>query len=236
MSKSGKLVLDIVVGAVIPIFILDRMSGTLGSVPAYLLAALIPVAYVLADTLLITRRFNFITSFTALAALVRGALAFWFVDGALFALKDTAGQVVNAAVFGGSLAIARPLFGFFFTQALNPPTLENRRALTNLMRSGRVAAAIRSATLLVCAEAVLTGAANFALNVNIVTAPFGTELFNSQVAQVNAITRIAFVLTSFAAFGGAFYLAFRAVTEAVGAKDGEELFTDAFWQKLNAPS
>ncbi len=60
--------------------------------PAYLLSALIPVGWVLADLFLLSKRFNFITAFLGLNAIVRGLLAFWFVDGALYALKDTGRQ------------------------------------------------------------------------------------------------------------------------------------------------
>jgi hypothetical protein len=57
----------------------------------------------------------------------------------------------------------------------------------------------------------LEGALNFFLNLSIVVAPFGQEAFNQQVAQVNAITRIALLLPNFVAFGVAFWLVFRAL-------------------------
>ena len=59
----------------------------MGAVPAYLLSALVPVGWVVVDLFFVTKRLNFITAFLGLGALVRGLLAFWFVDGALFALK-----------------------------------------------------------------------------------------------------------------------------------------------------
>ena len=73
MPKSLKLTLDILIGAVAPVVILKYGTAPLGTLPAYLLAALVPVAYVLLDLLLITRRFNFITSYGGLSAIMRGA-------------------------------------------------------------------------------------------------------------------------------------------------------------------
>ena len=44
----------------------------MGAVPAYLLSALIPVGWVLVDLFFLSRRFNFITAFLGLNAIVRG--------------------------------------------------------------------------------------------------------------------------------------------------------------------
>ncbi|MCS6849090.1 MAG: hypothetical protein RMN52_15400, partial [Anaerolineae bacterium] len=71
--------------------------------------------------------------------------------------------------------------------------------------------------------------ANFLLNLNIVTAPFGTETFNSQVAEVNAITRIAFTLASFVVFAVAFYLAYRALFKVLPSEEGKSQFESEFW-------
>ena len=65
-----------------------RGNGRLGAPLAYLTAALIPVGWVALDLLVITRQFNAITAVAGITALGSGVLAFWFVDGVLFALKD----------------------------------------------------------------------------------------------------------------------------------------------------
>jgi hypothetical protein len=124
INRPLKLALDIVLGAVVPILVLSYLSDPLGAVPAYLLSALVPVGWVLADLSLLSGRFNFIAAFLGLNAVVRGLLAFWFVDGALYALKDTAGGILVALVFGGSLLMGRPLLGAFVGQALGPRTTE----------------------------------------------------------------------------------------------------------------
>src|SRR5215216_5485828 len=163
----------------------------MGAVPAYLLSALIPVGWVLADLFLVSRRFNFITAFLGLNAIVRGLLAFWFVDGALYALKDTVGSILIVLVLGGSLVLGRPLLGAFVAQALDPRTPQQEASLEHLFAERPVAR-----TLLIS-----TAAINFVLNLWIVTAPFGTGEFNSQVARVNALTRLTLGVPEFLAMG-----------------------------------
>ena len=57
-------------GAVVPILVLSYLSDPLGAILAYLVSALIPVGWVLVDLLFVTRRFNFITGFLGLSAIV----------------------------------------------------------------------------------------------------------------------------------------------------------------------
>ncbi|MBK8836243.1 MAG: hypothetical protein IPO29_15830 [Anaerolineae bacterium] len=210
-----KLALDIVIGAVIPIWLLENMTEVWGSVPTYLVAALIPVGYVLIDTFFITRRFNVITSFGAAGALLRGALAFWFVDGALFALKDSAGFVLNLLIFGGSLLIGRPVMRFFLVQALGPDSAEKTQALDDVLGLPTVVKAIVLASVLLAAEAVITGVVNYFLNLGIVVAPFGDGLFVKQGVQVIEFTWIAFTICNFAVFGLGFTLIYRALIAAL---------------------
>ncbi|MFN4294463.1 MAG: VC0807 family protein [Thermoflexales bacterium] len=229
MKGWTKLLLDIVMGAVIPILILNNLTRLLGAPIAYVIAALVPVAYVLADTFLISRRFNAITTYVALTAIMNGMLAFWFVDGWRYALKDTAGLIVAVALFFGSLAIGKPMFQFFIAQVLQPDTPKKNSAWRALVAKPEVKRGLITATALIGAMNAALGVANFLLNVNIVTAPFGTDTFNGQVAEVNAITRIAFTLASFAAFAVAFYLAYRALFQVLPSEEGKSQFESEFW-------
>lgn len=230
MSRTLKLILDIAIGAVIPILVLGFLSEPLGAVGAYLLAALIPVGWVALDLALITRQFNFITSYTGLLALVRGLLAFWFVDGWQFALKDTAGGIVACAVMAGSVAAGRPMLQLFWHQGLQPDTPARERALAALTAEGPVRRALATGTLLMLAAMAASSAANFLLNLWIVTAPFGTALFNQQVAQVNAITRVALNIVELLGFAAAFWLLFRAVGRVLGGAGGD----GSFWAAVDA--
>lgn len=188
-------------GAVVPILVLSYLSDPLGAVPAYLLSALVPVVWVLADLSLVSRRFNFITAFLGLNAVVRGLLAFWFVDGALYALKDTVGSILVVLVFGGSLLLGRPLLGAFVAQALGPRTPEQEASLERLFAERPVARALLVGTAGLALLNAATAAINFLLNLRMVGAPFGTGEFNSQVARVNALTRLTLGVPEFVVMG-----------------------------------
>ncbi|CAN5267134.1 hypothetical protein BH18ACT10_BH18ACT10_05720 [soil metagenome] len=211
MSRPTKLVLDILLGAVVPILILAKLTDTLGAVPTYLLAALIPVGWVFVDLFFITRRLNFITGFLGLNAMVRGILAFWFVDGLMYAIKDTTGSVIVVLVFGGSLVVGHPVVRAFAEQSLDPRTPAQESSLQELFRERPVARAMAWGTALLALVNASTGVVNFLLNIRIVTASFGTEAFNTQVAHVNAITRIALGIPEFAAWGIALSLVYYAI-------------------------
>lgn len=233
MKGWTKLALDITIGAVIPVLILNYLTRPLGAPAAYVIAALAPVTYVLADTFFISRRFNAITSYVALSAVMNGVLAFWFVDGALFALKDTASLIVGAVVFAGSLVAGRPIVRYFLIQALNPDTPDRAVRLKQVLDVPSVRRSLFVATMLVLAESIVAGIANYGLNLNLVTAPFGGELFNQQVAQVNAITRLAFPVASMAAFGIGFALVFRAVYAVLPAAENAAQNNGELWAQID---
>ena len=197
ISRSLKLALDVLLGAVVPILVLSYLSKPLGPVPAYLVSALIPVGWVLADLALVSRRFNFITAFLGLNAIARGLLAFWFVDGALYAFKDTVGGILVVLLFGGSLLLGRPLLGAFVAQALDPRTPEQEASLERLFAEPSVARTLLISTAGLTLLNAATAAINFVLNLLMVTAPFGTGEFNSQVARVNALTRLTLGVPEF---------------------------------------
>lgn len=155
-----------------------------------------PVSYALIDTFAISRRFNAITTYVASTAIMNGVLAFWFVDGWQYALKDTAGLIVAAGLFFGSLLLGRPMFEFFAAQVFQPDTQQKERAFRALCTKPVVRQGLIAATVIVGTANLMLGVINFLLNLNIVLAPFGTESFNAQVAQVNAITRVLFPVVS----------------------------------------
>lgn len=229
MPKTVKLALDILIGAVAPVVILKYGTGPLGTLPAYLLAALVPVVWVLLDLLVITRRFNFITSFAGLSAVMRGALAFWYVDGTLFALKDSASYMLAVIVFGGSVLLAKPVTHAIAMQGLSPETPEQERSLEMLLHETPVVRALRQSTLIIAATNLGCGIVNYVINLRMVTAPFGTPAFNDQVANVNAITRIALVVPDMIALYFAFSMMYKAMYSLLppavaGSKD------ENFWE------
>jgi hypothetical protein len=231
MKNAIKTIVDIIMGAVIPILILNRLSGPqqLGPVTAYVVAAMVPVAWVFIDLFFVTKKFNFITSYVGISSIVSGLLAFWFVDGLLFAIKDTIGLLLRVLLFGGSVAIARPILKYFFIQALNPDTPAKERALDGLFGQPSVDRSFVTATWIVVIETALAAAVNFYLNLRMVLASFGTELFNQQVAAVNAITRVALTIPSMIAFAIAMWIMYRAVYQHLPSEEGKSQLESDFW-------
>ncbi|MFY7922973.1 MAG: VC0807 family protein [Gemmatimonas sp.] len=232
MSKSLKLTLDILIGAVAPVLILKYGTAPLGTLPAYLAAALVPVAWVLLDLLVISRRFNFITTYGGASAIMRGALAFWYVDGALFAVKDSASYLLAFLVFGLSALIGRPVTRSIALQGLDPDTAERAGQLQRLLNEASVLRAMKRAGLIIGLTNLGAGLANYLINVRMVTAPFGTPLFNDQVANVNAITRIVLVLPDMLALFFAFSLMYKAMYALLPASSENAPDAGEFWELL----
>jgi hypothetical protein len=233
MKGFTKLALDLIVGALIPVLILNNLTKPLGAPVAYVLAALVPVAYVLIDTFFITRRFNYITSYVALSAILNGVLAFWFVDGWVYALKDTAALAASVVLFFGSAVLGRPFLRFFLAQALTPDTPARGQSLARLMSVRPIHRSLVWATVVVALEQLLACAVNVWLNVTTVTAAFGSEAFNLQVAQVNALTRVAFPIASIVAFGVSFAFVFRAILAQLPHEEGKSQTDSDLWQLID---
>lgn len=236
MKGTTKLLLDILMGAVVPALILNNLSRPLGNITAYVLAAFVPVTYVLIDTFLISRRFNAITTYVALSSIVTGVLVFWFVDGVRYAIKDTVGLLVGVVVFLGSAAIGRPFMRFFgeqmFNQLLSPQTPEQHASVNRLLTQPGVLHSYMLGSIILGAENLVAAVVNFFLNLNMVTAPFDTELFNSQVAQVNTITRIGFSVLGLGAMGVAIWLMYRAVFAVLPRQEGKSQFESELWDLI----
>lgn len=237
MKGTNKLILDIVIGAVIPALILSYLSKPLGNIPAYVLAAFVPVTYVLVDTFFISRKFNVLTSYVALNAIISGILVFWFVDGVRYAFKDTLPLIVSTVIFLGSLLIGKPMMRFFadqiFTQMLNPDSPQKTQAVQQLLGQPSVKSSYVISTLIVAAQNAVLGITNFLLNVNRVTASFNTEAFNLQVAQVNAITRVVFTIVGMLSMMLAIGLIYRAIFKVLPKEEGKSQFESELWDLID---
>ncbi len=230
MSRSLKLGLDFLFGLIIPIIILSRFSDELGNITAYVVSALVPVAWVAVDLFFVTKRFNFITSFLGLNAVVRGALAFWFVDGVAYAFKDSAPSLLWVVVFGASLVFGRPLISAFLEQTFDPRTPEQERSIRTLFDERPVRRALWIGTLAMVVLSTITGVANFFLNLWIVTAQFGTEAFNVQVAQANAIARFAIAIPEALALMVVIGLALKVIYARLPGDPNDK----DFWEQLES--
>ncbi|MFN3265783.1 MAG: VC0807 family protein [Deinococcales bacterium] len=207
------------------------VSDLIGTVPAYVIAALIPVVYIILDTLQ-TRAFNPITTVAASSALIGGALAFLQIDGWAYALKDSYRPIVFALIMGGSLVLGKPFFAIFLQFAMQDVTPERKPLLERLMSAKNVKLGLTQGTAIIAVESLIMATINFFVNLNIVTAKFGTKDFNGMVAQANSVMYLPSTIASFAAFGAAYFLVQRGLTKDFGEK--AQLFDDSMWAALEA--
>lgn len=229
MSKPLKLTLDILIGAVAPVLILKYGTAPMGTLPAYLAAALVPVAWVLLDLFVLTRRFNFISAYGGFGAAMRGALAFWYVDGVLFAFKDSASYLLAVIVFGGSAFLAHPVTRNIALQGLDPDTPEKKASMNRLLTEPTVVRSLKLSALLIGATNLAAGLFNYVINYKMVLAPFGTPAFNDQVANVNAITRIVLVFPDMLGLFFAFSMMYKALYALLPAEEGTDPHAGDFW-------
>jgi hypothetical protein len=223
-----KIILDLVFGAVIPLLILKygTLHLHLPARPAYILAGLIPAAYVVWDVLFYTKRFNAITTLVAITAVTQGGLAFLKVDGWRYALQDSMSAVVMILVFAGTLVAGKPILNYFIVQILEPQTPEEVQLAWTLLRQKPVHRMLVYGTLVLIADHLLRGSLNYYLAVTRVTATFGTDEFNQQKAHVESLTRFLFPAMAIGSMVAAYALVSRAIDHWLGdsADDGGTLF------------
>ena len=228
-SRVPKTVWDLVFTLVIPIMILSPNllgegigiasllgGGTGGNIRAYLLAALIPVGYVLWD-IVFNRNVSPVALIGGAGALVSGALAFWYVDGFWYAVKDSARSYLVGLAFLVSAGTRVPLFRVFLDAASIGEKPEGRAASAKALRDPAVHRGLVAGTLAFAVVDILGGVVNSFVNYERVTAKFGTEAFNAQVAEVNAIMRLPGLGISLLGVFAAIYF----VQKAVKARYGE---------------
>lgn len=207
-----KLILDIIMGAAIPLATLKWGTDIIGARPSFIIAGLVPAIYVLCDVLFITKRFNAITTIIAITATTQGGLAFLKVDGWKYALQDTAGTIVMFTLFTATLLLGKPMVQYFAVQVLEPANPKEEATIWRLItRPGPVRKAIILGTLLIMAEQLVRGFANYYLNLYRVTAEFGSKEFNDQKAAVTAIAWLPFTVTNLGAMVFAVGMVIRAV-------------------------
>ena len=230
-KKTGipKTVWDLLFTLIIPIAILSPNilgsgisvaeqvfgGGVAGNVRAYLLAALVPVAYVLID-LAINRTVSGLALLGGTVALVRGALAFWYVDGALFALKDSVPSLLFGLLALGSLLTKTPIFRVVLDASTLTESPENRAATQKALHDNRVNGAVRAASVSYGIVELISSVINYFVNLNTVVGKFGSDSFNAQVAQANAIMRVPGLVLSLIGVGVGIWLIQMAVKKRYG--------------------
>ena len=228
-ARVPKTVWDLVFTLLIPILILspnmlgsgisiaDQVfgGGTTGNVRAYLLAALIPVAYVLWD-LGVNRNVSPVALIGGAGAIFSGALAFWYVDGFWYAIKDSARSYLTGILFLISAATSVPLFRVFLDAASIGEKPEDRAATQEAMRDPGVHRGLVLGTVVFAVVDLIGGVVNSVVNYARVTARFGSDDFNAQIAAVNAVMRVPGLVISLVGVFAAIWFVQRAVKVRFG--------------------
>ncbi len=223
-ARVPKTVWDLVFTLLIPIMILSPNvlgsgisvaeqvfgGGTAGNVRAYLLAALIPVVYVLWD-LGVNRNVSPVALIGGAGAIFSGALAFWYVDGFWYAIKDSARSYLTGILFLISAATSVPLFRVFLDAASIGEKPEDRAATQQAMRDPAVHRGLVLGTVVFSVVDLIGGVVNSIVNYARVTAKFGTDDFNAQIAAVNAVMRVPGLVISLIGVFAAIWFVQRAV-------------------------
>lgn len=185
-------------------------GGTSGNVYAYILAALIPVGYVAWD-LIVNKNVSPVALIGGAGAVFTGALAFWFVDGFWYAIKDSARSYLIGLFFLISAATPVPLFKVFMdTLSIGDPP-EQRQVIQRVWQEPLVHRSLIQASLVFAVVDFIGGIINSVVNYRMVLAKFGTADFNAQVAEVNAIMRLPGFIISLVGFMLAFGLVQKAI-------------------------
>lgn len=228
-ARIPKTVWDLIFTLVIPILILSKDmlgsgisvaellgGGETGNIRAYLVAAFVPVVYVLVD-LLVNRNVSPVALLGGAGAIFSGALAFWYVDGFWYAVKDSARSYLVGVLFLVSAFTSVPLFRVFLDAMSVGEKPEDRAATGQAMRDPAVHRALVLGTIAFAVVDLVGGVVNSVVNYQRVTAKFGSDDFNEQIAQVNAIMRVPSMVISLIGLGLAVALVQRAVRQRYGA-------------------
>lgn len=223
---TKKLLLDLTFGAAIPLAILSYGNDYLGARLTFVLAGLIPAIYVLWDIFFYSKKFNFITTVIAITALTQGGASLLTVSGWQYALADTAGTIVTFIIFGVSLLMGRPIVNYFVVQVFEPQSPDEEQTLRTMLAEPTVHRQMILATIVLLAENALRGIGCFLLAWSRVVSPFGTEQFNFEKRNVDAITRIGAPILMLGTLVLAFWIVNRAIDTWIGdaAEDGGTLF------------
>ncbi len=188
------LILNLIFTVALPVLMLQQNLFGLGwgvylwvgTIGAFMLAALIPFAYLLFAQIK-HKTVSLLWTLVTYSALLGALAAFWWVDGLWFAIKDSSHSIFLALICFVSLIVKKPLFYWVLLELLNPQTPEEHKLLewANLQKS--VIFLTRSSTLLLMCKGTFVSLVNIWVKYHIVTARFKTLEFNQQLSHAIAI-------------------------------------------------
>jgi hypothetical protein len=187
--KAENPFINIAFNVIIPAVILTKMSGEdrLGPVGALLVALAFPVLYGAWD-FATRRKHNFISILGFVSILLTGGLGLMKLDGFWFAVKEAAVPAVIAVAVIVSQWTRWPLVKVLLFNDAVMDTGKVEQSLRVKQAEGDFAALIRSTSLIVASSFVLSAVLNFVLARHLLTAPPGSEEFNTQLGKMTALS------------------------------------------------
>ena len=166
--------------------------------------------------ILVNRNVSPVALLGGAGALFSGALAFWYVDGFWYAIKDSARSYLMGLAFLLSAATRVPLFRVFLDAVSIGESEPDRVATRQALSDPKVHRGLVLGTVAFAVVDFVAGIVNSIVNYQRVVAKFGTDAFNAQVAEVNAIMRVPSMVISLVGVGVAMWLVQRAVKQRYG--------------------
>lgn len=191
----------------VPALVLSKLSAPerLGPALALAVALAFPVGYGVWDFAK-RRKFNFVAGIGFASTLLTGGFGLAKVDGIWFAVKEASVPLVIGLMVMLSMKSRRPLVREFIynDQVIDVPKVD--AALEARGVRGEFERLLTRAGWLVVASFLISAALNFVLARWLLTAPAGTEEFNSQLAKMQLWSWPVIVIPStgmmmFALFG-----------------------------------
>jgi hypothetical protein len=187
--KRENLFVNLVCTLVLPAVILSQLSkpDRLGPELALGVALAFPIGYGIWD-FVERRKFNFVAAIGFASTLLTGGFALAKLEGIWFAVKEASVPAVIGLMVLLSMKSKRPLIRQFIynDQVIDVPKVDAALAARNALPAFEQLLA--RAGWLVTASFLISAVLNFLLARWLLTAPAGTEEFNSQMAKMNLLS------------------------------------------------
>lgn len=217
MERKPRPLLDLLLGIVVPAFVLMKFSAetSLGATAALVLALAFPLGWGLYD-LLRFRNTNYIALLGLVSVLLTGGIGLLRLDAQWLAVKEAAIPALLGIVILLSARLRHPLVK---TLLFNPLLLDTEKITQMLRERGQLALFERrlyQATYLLGTTFFFSALLNYLLASWIVVSPAGSALFNEELAQLTLISYPVIAMPSMLMTLAIFYWLWRSLRRLTG--------------------
>lgn len=223
-QKPENPFLNIIFNIAIPVFVLNKLSVSLGAAQALILALAFPISYGLYD-LWARKKVNWISVLGLVNVMMTGGFALLGLGGIWFALKEASLPTLLGLWVLGSAYTKNPVVD---KMLLNPQVFKRDFVEERLRSMGRIDEfknLIKTSTLYFSFSFFLSGALNFALATYIfkpldsaLTSDESAHLLNEQIAQMTSYSFVVIMLPSMIVLGLVLWHLLRGLSKITGLK------------------